>query len=216
MAGLLNKRLMLSSSFRCDQIYKYEIYNFGHTLLCYLSPTLMFNELTTGLIVKKLSLFCRNTYVSSGHSTGFIPFTQHRRCLLWQDSKYFTTPVCVVTSNYWVILFYVNCRYCFFSEGQLCTWNKPRSRERDSLDRKFSQIVQIRWLPKYWGCGILPRLLGLWNGRVYLWYGGSDLFALKPRVVPLLQKHFPNSKRKLIFRRRDLDDRLLQKPRGHS
>ena len=31
-ASLLNKRLMLSSSFRCDQIYKYEIYDFGHTL----------------------------------------------------------------------------------------------------------------------------------------------------------------------------------------
>ncbi len=28
-AGLLNKRIMLSSSFRCDQIYKYEIYEFG-------------------------------------------------------------------------------------------------------------------------------------------------------------------------------------------
>jgi hypothetical protein len=38
-AGLLNKGLMLSSSFRCDQIFKYEIYNFGHTLLCYLSWT---------------------------------------------------------------------------------------------------------------------------------------------------------------------------------
>jgi len=38
-AGSLNKRLMLSSSFRCDQIYKYEIYNFGHTLLCCLSRT---------------------------------------------------------------------------------------------------------------------------------------------------------------------------------
>ncbi len=38
-AGLLNKGLMLSSSFRCDQIYKYEIYNFGHTMLCYLSRT---------------------------------------------------------------------------------------------------------------------------------------------------------------------------------
>jgi hypothetical protein len=38
-AGLLNKRLMLSSSFRCDQIYKYTIYNFGHILLCYLSQT---------------------------------------------------------------------------------------------------------------------------------------------------------------------------------
>ncbi len=39
VASLLNKRLMLTSSFRCDQIYKYEIHNFGHTLLCYLSPT---------------------------------------------------------------------------------------------------------------------------------------------------------------------------------
>jgi hypothetical protein len=39
VAGSLNKRLILSSSFRCDQIYKYKIYNFGHTLLCYLSPT---------------------------------------------------------------------------------------------------------------------------------------------------------------------------------
>ena len=38
VAGSLNKRLMLSSSFWCDQIYKYEIYNFGHTL-CFLSPT---------------------------------------------------------------------------------------------------------------------------------------------------------------------------------
>jgi hypothetical protein len=36
-AGLLNKRLMLSSSFWCDQIYKYELYDFGHTLLYYLS-----------------------------------------------------------------------------------------------------------------------------------------------------------------------------------
>ncbi len=39
VAGLLNKRLMLSSSFRCVQIYKYKIYDFGHTLLCYLSQT---------------------------------------------------------------------------------------------------------------------------------------------------------------------------------
>ncbi len=38
-AGLLNKRLMLSSSFRCDQINKYKIYDFGHTLLCYLNRT---------------------------------------------------------------------------------------------------------------------------------------------------------------------------------
>jgi len=38
-AVLLNKRLMLSSSSRCGQIYKYELYDFGHTLLCYLSRT---------------------------------------------------------------------------------------------------------------------------------------------------------------------------------
>jgi hypothetical protein len=46
-AGSLNKRLMLSSSLWCDQIYKYEIYNFGHTLLCYLSLTWMFNKPTS-------------------------------------------------------------------------------------------------------------------------------------------------------------------------
>jgi len=34
-AGLLNKRLMLSLSSMCDQIYEYEFYDFGHTLLCY-------------------------------------------------------------------------------------------------------------------------------------------------------------------------------------
>jgi len=39
VAGLLNKMLMPSSSFRCYQNFKYEIYDFGHTLLCYLSQT---------------------------------------------------------------------------------------------------------------------------------------------------------------------------------
>ncbi len=33
------QKLMFSSSFRCDQIYKYEIYDFGNALLCYLSWT---------------------------------------------------------------------------------------------------------------------------------------------------------------------------------
>ncbi len=56
--GLLNKRLMLCSSFRCDQIYKYGIYHFGHTLLCYLSQTWMFNEQASevGLLNKRLML----------------------------------------------------------------------------------------------------------------------------------------------------------------
>jgi hypothetical protein len=46
-AGLLNKRLMLSLSFRCDQIYKFELYDSGHTLLCFLSRTEMFNKPTS-------------------------------------------------------------------------------------------------------------------------------------------------------------------------
>ncbi len=63
-AGLLNIRLMLSSSFRWDQIYKNEIYNFGHTLLCYLSRTQMFNEpdsaTEVGLLIIKVQLKSHN------------------------------------------------------------------------------------------------------------------------------------------------------------
>ncbi len=55
-AGLLNKRLMLSSSFRCDQIYKYEIYDFGHTFLCYLSRTQTFNEPNSGSYISLVNL----------------------------------------------------------------------------------------------------------------------------------------------------------------
>ncbi len=43
-------RLMLSSGFKCEQIYKYEIYDFGHTLLCFLSQTWMFNKLASSLL----------------------------------------------------------------------------------------------------------------------------------------------------------------------
>jgi hypothetical protein len=39
---------MLSSSFRCDQIYKCQRYDLSHTLLCYLSPTYMFSKPTSG------------------------------------------------------------------------------------------------------------------------------------------------------------------------
>ncbi len=35
----IEQKLMLSSGFMCDQIYKYESYNLGPTLLCYLSLT---------------------------------------------------------------------------------------------------------------------------------------------------------------------------------
>ncbi len=54
-AGLLNTRLMLSSSFRCDQIYKYELYDFGNTLLCYLSRTKMFNKLASEMLFSVIS-----------------------------------------------------------------------------------------------------------------------------------------------------------------
>jgi hypothetical protein len=37
---------MLSSSSRCDHIYKHQTYVFGYTLLCYLSQTLLLNNET--------------------------------------------------------------------------------------------------------------------------------------------------------------------------
>ncbi len=40
----VEQKLMLSSCFRRDQIYNCRRYDFGHTLLCYLSLTLMFNK----------------------------------------------------------------------------------------------------------------------------------------------------------------------------
>jgi hypothetical protein len=43
----VEQKLKLSSNFRCDQNYKNERYDFGHTLLCYLSPTWMFNKPTS-------------------------------------------------------------------------------------------------------------------------------------------------------------------------
>jgi hypothetical protein len=42
--GFVEQKLMLSSNLRCDQIYEYEMHDFGHTLLCYLSQTFMFNK----------------------------------------------------------------------------------------------------------------------------------------------------------------------------
>jgi hypothetical protein len=38
-AGLLNKKVMLSSNFRCYKIHNCQRHDFGHTLLFYLSPT---------------------------------------------------------------------------------------------------------------------------------------------------------------------------------
>jgi hypothetical protein len=39
----VEQKLTLSSSFRCNQIYKCQIYYFSHTLLCYSSWTWMYN-----------------------------------------------------------------------------------------------------------------------------------------------------------------------------
>jgi hypothetical protein len=45
----VEQRFMLSSSFRCGQVYKYERYDFGHTLFCCLSLTCMFNKPTSDI-----------------------------------------------------------------------------------------------------------------------------------------------------------------------
>ncbi len=47
--------VMLRSSFRSDQIYKHELYDFGHTLLCCLCKPYMFNKPTSEA---EFSVFC--------------------------------------------------------------------------------------------------------------------------------------------------------------
>ncbi len=60
----VEQTLMLSSNFRCDQIFKYKMHDFGHTLLCYLSQTYMyiymFNKPTSaaGMGGKKITKKC--------------------------------------------------------------------------------------------------------------------------------------------------------------
>ncbi len=43
----IEQKFMLSSSFRCSPIHNCHKYDFGHTLLCYLSRTQMFNKPTS-------------------------------------------------------------------------------------------------------------------------------------------------------------------------
>jgi hypothetical protein len=52
------KFMLLNSNFRCYQIHNCQRYDFGNTLLRYLSPTLMFNKPNseTGLLNKSLCL----------------------------------------------------------------------------------------------------------------------------------------------------------------
>ncbi len=51
-AGSFKQKLMLSSSFRCYQIHNCHRNDFGHTLLCYLSWTDVFNKSTSCLLNK--------------------------------------------------------------------------------------------------------------------------------------------------------------------
>jgi len=57
-AGLLNKGSCLARALGATKIDKYERYDFGHTLLCNLSPTYMFNRPTSeaGLLNKSSCL----------------------------------------------------------------------------------------------------------------------------------------------------------------
>ncbi len=54
----VEQKLMPSSSFRCYQMHICHRYDFGHTLLCYLSWTWMFNKPTSGasLLIKSSCL----------------------------------------------------------------------------------------------------------------------------------------------------------------
>ncbi len=83
-ASLLNKRLMLGSSIRCEQIYQYELYDFGHTLLCYL--------LKSDLDVQQTPLRCRfveqklalssNIRCDQIHNNHFLEFGHTFLCYL--------------------------------------------------------------------------------------------------------------------------------------
>jgi hypothetical protein len=54
-------------------------------------------------------------------------------------------------------------------------------------------------------------LLGLWNGRVYLWYGGCDP-CFKAMCHPSPLKMFSKLRKKTNFQEEKFGDRLLQKP----
>jgi hypothetical protein len=54
----VEQNLMLICSFRCDQDHNNQVYVLGHTLLCCLSPTYVFNKVAsvTSLLKKSLIL----------------------------------------------------------------------------------------------------------------------------------------------------------------
>ncbi len=72
----VGQKLMLSSSFRCDQIYKCQRYDFGPTQLGYISHTYMFNKPTSEF--KNLNN-CLNTNIYSYLETsGAQSYFNHR------------------------------------------------------------------------------------------------------------------------------------------
>ncbi len=68
----------VSLSFRCDHFYKWQRYDFGHTLFCWLSQIRMFNKPTSGLSVLFISCqwFQYNALSNRGGAVGtiFPPF----------------------------------------------------------------------------------------------------------------------------------------------
>ncbi len=50
----IDQKFMLGSNLRCDQIHNRHWYDSGHTLLCYLSQTWMFNKPNSDVCVKYL------------------------------------------------------------------------------------------------------------------------------------------------------------------
>ncbi len=70
---LVKNKAKTISSFRCDKIYKYKRYDFGHTLLCLLNQTCMF---------KKLALEARGGFVGTSQQsvTKFISMIATNLC----------------------------------------------------------------------------------------------------------------------------------------
>jgi hypothetical protein len=71
----VEQKLILSSIFRWNQIYKWQIYDFGHTLVCYfVRPRYSTNWPCGGFVEQKLilnsSFRCDQIHVSHCHESG--------------------------------------------------------------------------------------------------------------------------------------------------
>ncbi len=89
---LIERVPMLSSSFACNQIYKYEIY-FRLTLFYYLSQTLMFNKPTSDSPLSRNIYFARPYLCLTCHVpcsvclSDLLPFCPDRVSCLQCDQK---------------------------------------------------------------------------------------------------------------------------------